>query len=417
MPSRMKSRASITESFKLAIDSLRGAKLRSFLTLLGIILSTTTLISVMAVIHGMNVYVAEKIADMGAGGFVVVRFAFLGDWDPKKFLELQKKNPELSIEEYEFLRQKASLISEIGMESQTDGTVTYKGLHQDQVNIKGGTANMNILDNITVESGRYFSEGEDQNHRQIAFIGADVKDKFFPDTDPVGKVFAVEGRPFEVIGVAKRLGNVFGESQDNFIHMPIHSFFKMYGSRRWLSYSLTAKDPGMLESAMDEVKALIRARRHLPPGQGDNFMVLTSDSIMKFWDSLTSAIAATAIAVVSVFMVVGGVVIMNIMLAVVTERTREIGVRKSLGARKVDILRQFLVESAVLSGCGGLIGVLISWALAIAVRLATPVPMALPTSSVFIGVGLSAAVGLFFGIYPAQKAAKLDPIEALRAEK
>jgi putative ABC transport system permease protein len=413
----MHSSASLTESFKLAMDSLRGAKLRSFLTLLGIILSTTTLISVMAIIHGMNIYVAEKIADMGAGGFVVVRFAFLGDWDPKKFLELQKKNPELSIEEYQFLRQKVSLIGEIGMKSETDGTLTYKGLRQEQASIKGGTANMNILDNVPVQSGRYFTEGEDQNHRQVVFIGTDVKDKFFPDTDPVGKVIGVEGRPFEVIGVAKRLGNVFGQSQDNFVHMPIHSFFKMYSSRHWLMYNMTAKDPSMLESAMDEVKSLIRARRHLPPGQGDNFMVLTSDSLMKFWESLTGAIAATAIAVVSVFMVVGGVVVMNIMLAVVTERTREIGVRKSLGARKVDILRQFLVEAAVLSGCGGLIGVTISWLMAIAVRMATPVPMALPTSSIFIGVGLSSAVGIFFGIYPAQKAAKLDPIEALRAEK
>jgi putative ABC transport system permease protein len=413
----MHSSASLTESFKLAIDSLRAAKLRSFLTLLGIILSTTTLISVMSIIHGMNIYVAEKIANMGAGGFVVVRFAFLGDWDPKKFLELQKKNPELSVEEYEFLRQKATLLGEIGMESDTSGTLTYKALRQEQVDVKGGTANTNILDNIQVQSGRFFSMGEDQNHRQVAFLGADVQDKLFPDSDPVGKVIDVEGRPFEVIGVAKRVGNVFGQSQDNFIYMPVHSYFKMYGSRQGLNYSMTAKDPSMLESAMDEVKVLIRARRHLPPGQGDNFMVLTSDSIMKFWDTLTGAIAATAIAVVSVFMVVGGVVIMNIMLAVVTERTQEIGVRKSLGARKVDILRQFLVESAVLSGCGGLIGVMISWTLAIAVRTATPVPMALPASSVFIGVGLSAAVGLFFGIYPAQKAAKLDPIEALRAEK
>ncbi len=180
---------------------------------------------------------------------------------------------------------------------------------------------------------------------------------------------------------------------------------------------MQAIDQEHLEQAMEEVKVLMRAHRHLPPKQGDNFMILTSESIMRLWDTITQAIAATAMAVVSVFMVVGGVVIMNIMLAVVTERTHEIGIRKSLGARKVDILRQFLVESAVLSGSGGLIGVLIAWAIAILVRNATPMPMELPRTAIFVGVGLSAAVGLFFGIYPAQKAAKLDPIEALRAEK
>ena len=180
---------------------------------------------------------------------------------------------------------------------------------------------------------------------------------------------------------------------------------------------MQAIDQEHLDQAMEEVRVLMRAHRHLPPGQGDNFMILTSESIMRLWDTITQAIAATAMAVVSVFMVVGGVVIMNIMLAVVTERTHEIGIRKSLGARKVDILRQFLVEAAVLSGCGGLIGVAIAWAIAVLVRTATPVPMELPRTAIFVGVGLSATVGLFFGIYPAQKAAKLDPIEALRAEK
>jgi len=413
----MSSRASIVESFKLAADSLRGSKLRSFLTLLGIILSTTTLISVMSLIHGMDLYVAQKIADMGAGGFVVVRFAFLGDWDPKKFLEFLKKNPELSVEEYEFLKAHTTLIKEIGMDCETSAKVVHKALHEDQADLHGGTENNALLQNVNVATGRYFTPGEDQNRRQVAFLGLDLKEKLFHDSDPIGKTIEVEGRPFEVIGVAKRIGNVFGQSQDNFVHIPIHTFFKIYGSRRWLSYNMQAIDQEHIEQAMEEVRVLMRARRHLPPGQGDNFMIITSESIMRLWDTITQAIAATAIGVVSVFMVVGGVVIMNIMLAVVTERTHEIGIRKSLGARRVDILRQFLVESAVLSGVGGLVGVLIAWTIAILIRTATPVPMALPRTAIFLGVGLSAAVGLFFGIYPAQKAAKLDPIEALRAEK
>jgi putative ABC transport system permease protein len=413
----MKSGASTLEAFSIALASLRSAKLRSFLTLLGIILSTTTLIAVMAVIHGMNVYVAEKIADLGADGFVVTRFAFFGDFEPKKFLELQRKNPQLSADEFEFLKQRTTMVKEIAMRSNTQVDLAYENLRMEDVGVTGGSANLNTLTNIQTETGRYFTEAESANHKQVAFIGADVKEKFFPTTDPVGKVIQVAGRPFVVTGVAKKMGSVFGQSQDNFIHIPIYTFFKMYGARRWISFACSAMDHAHFQQAMDEVRTLLRAYRHLPPGREDNFTVFNSDSIMGAWEKLTGAIAATAVAVVSVFMVVGGVVIMNIMLAVVTERTQEIGVRKSLGARKGDILRQFLIEAAVLSGCGGLIGVSIAWVVALLVRNFTPVPMELPLSSVVIGVGLSSAVGLFFGIYPAQQAAKLDPIEALRAEK
>jgi putative ABC transport system permease protein len=413
----MKSLASISEAFLIAAANLRSAKLRSFLTLLGIILSTTTLIAVMALIHGMDVYVQTKIADLGADGFVVVRFAFLGDWDPKKFLELQRKNPQLKPEEYEFLKQRAALLRAVGMSAERQADVTYQGLRSEDVSITGGTANLNTLNNIQVETGRYLSDGDVQGRRAVAFIGADVRDRFFLGVDPLGKVIEIQGKPYEVIGVAKRIGSVFGQSQDNFVHMPIYTLFKAFGARGWLQFSCQAIDHDHFQQAMGEVKALLRAYRHVRPGQEDNFMLLNSQSIMGAWERLTGAIAATAMAVVSVFMVVGGVVIMNIMLAVVTERTQEIGVRKSLGARRSDILWQFLIESAVLSGCGGLAGVLIAWGLAVVVRTFTPVPMDLPVSSVVVGVGLSAAVGLFFGIYPAQRASKLDPIEALRAEK
>ncbi|MCS7041775.1 MAG: ABC transporter permease [Bryobacteraceae bacterium] len=407
----------IQEAFGIAIANLRAAKLRSALTLLGIILSTTTLIAVMAVIHGMDVYVAEKIADLGANGFTVVRFAFIGDWDPKKFLELLRKNPELRPDEYEFIRERATLLKEIGMSGSTRGDVSYGNQRLEEVRVIGATANFNLINSVQVESGRYLSEGDVHGRRMVAFIGADVRDQFFEGLDPVGKIVRVNGKPYEVVGVARRLGSVFGQSQDNFVHIPLYTFFKEFGSRRWISFNCLAVDRPRFQDAMDEVRSLLRAYRRLPPQREDNFMMFTSDSIMGAWDRLTGAIAATAMAVVSVFMVVGGVVIMNIMLAVVTERTQEIGIRKSLGARRSDILWQFLIESAVLAGAGGLIGVLLAWGVAIAVRNLTPIPMVLPMYSIVLGVGLSSAVGLFFGIYPARQAARLDPIEALRAEK
>jgi putative ABC transport system permease protein len=251
----------------------------------------------------------------------------------------------------------------------------------------------------------------------VAFIGNDLYTRFFEGQDPEGKTISVEGQPYQVVGVAQALGSVFGNSQDNFVMLPIESYFKTYGSHTGIRLVAKAIDQEHLQQSEDECRALLRAYRHLRPGQDDNFVVFASDTFVNLWQQLTSAIAGMAVGIVSVFMVVGGIVIMNIMLAVVTERTHEIGIRKSLGARRRDILNQYLVESSVLAGVGGLTGVIAAWAIAVLVRSTTSVPMALPSSSIAIGVGLSAVVGLFFGIYPAQKAAKLDPIEALRAEK
>ena len=219
------------------------------------------------------------------------------------------------------------------------------------------------------------------------------------------------------MGVAKTLGSVFGNSQDNFVMIPIESYFKTYGNRNGIRIVAKAAGQEHLSEAQDEVRVLLRAYRHLGPGQDDNFSIFASETIVNLWERLTATIAGMAVGIVSVFMVVGGIVIMNIMLAVVTERTHEIGIRKSLGARRRDILNQYLVESAVLAGCGGLLGVGIAWVVATLVRSLSSVPMTLPWSSVFLGVGLSATVGLFFGIYPARQASKLDPIEALRVER
>ncbi len=400
----------------MALDSLRGSKLRSFLTLLGVILATTTLIAVMSVIHGMDIYIAETVSDMGADGYRVVRMAFLGNWDPKKFLEYQRKNPQLNQEEFAFLKEHVTLSRELGMMAGRQGKVAYAKDLIDGIGIQGSTANYGILTNTQPAFGRMFSEADDLRHLPVVVIGWDIRERFFPTVDPIGKSVEVDGRTYEVIGVAKAKGSVFGQSQDTFVAMPVQSYFKVYGSRRGIEYMGLAKDQGYLVRAQDEIRVLLRSFRHLGPKQDDTFMVLNSDSLVSAWGQLTGALAATALAVVSVFMVVGGVVIMNIMLAVVTERTREIGIRKSVGARRQDILNQFLVESSMLSGVGGLMGVMISWTIATIVRNTTAIPMQMPLYAVVLGVGLSLMTGLFFGIYPAQRAAKLDPIEALRAE-
>jgi len=412
----VKSQASFFEAARVALDSLRGSKLRSFLTLLGIILSTTTLISVMSVIHGMDVVVATSASTMGTEGFRVLRFAFITNWDPKKFLEYQRKNPQLSLEEYDFLKSRATLVKEMSPSSQRGVKVTFEGDLMDGVALISFNSVGATLSNTEIETGRMFTETEDNRHVEVVVLGADLKNRFFPNVDPIGKTVQVDGRPFQVIGVAKSKGSVFGQSQDNFISIPIQTHVKIYGARSGLQYNFSALSKDRMMEAQDEIRVLLRAFRHLRPDQDDTFMIISSDTLISAWNNLTGAIAAAAIGIVSVFMVVGGVVIMNIMLAVVSERTREIGVRKSVGARRQDILNQFLVESATLSGIGGLIGVTISWLVALIVRNTTLVPMETPLNGVIIGVTLSVAVGLFFGIYPARRASLLDPIVALRSE-
>jgi putative ABC transport system permease protein len=409
--------ASFWEANRIAVESLHKNKLRSFLTLLGIILATTTLIVVTALIHGMNVYIAEKVSDMGADGFRIVRMAWFGPWDPKKFFEMLKRNPEIKREEYEFVKGKVTLLKDLGMMVSRRGRISYKGDSMPRVEIQGITDNMPAISNVGVAEGRAIASEEVRRHATVAFIGNDLKTRYFEGVDPIGKTIQIEGTPYQVVGVAKGMGSVFGQSQDNFVMIPIESYFKTYGARKDIELVAKAINQEHLMEAQDEVRMLLRAFRHLAPNQDDNFSIFASETFVSLWNRLTATIAGMAVGIVSVFMVVGGIVIMNIMLAAVTERTHEIGIRKSLGARRRDILNQFLVESSFLSGAGGLIGVIIAWMLAVVVRNATPVPMALPWSSVFVGVGLSGVVGLFFGIYPARRAAKLDPIEALRVER
>jgi len=405
----MKNHASFWEAVVGAVQSLRSSKLRSFLTLLGIILATATLIAVMSVISGMDVVISRNVSDMGADGYRVTRVFFSGT-DLKKLVEMQRRNPRLTVEEFEFLKSHVTLTHELGIAANRTVTINKGKERAEDVELDGCSPNMAVIGSYDVDEGRYFSEIENSRHMNVAFVGHDVAAKFLPQGAPIGQTIDLEGIPFEVVGVAKAKGSIFGMSQDNFVVVPVETYFKVWGARGGMDYAGVATDHEHLIQAQEQSRMLLRAYRHLKPLQEDTFAILTSDALLNLWKQLTAAIAASAVGVVSVFMVVGGVVIMNIMLAVVTERTHEIGIRKSVGARSRDILNQFLVESAMLSGMGGVIGVSIAWLLAVVVRSVTPVPMSVPLSAVLVGVALSTAVGLFFAIYPAERAARLDAI-------
>jgi putative ABC transport system permease protein len=403
------------EAFWIALEALRSHKLRSFLTLLGVVIATTTLIVVMSVINGMNLYIADRIANLGANVFIVHQFKWAQGYEA--WLKARRRNQPIRIEDFEFLRDSLKGYKNIGAEAwmnSSDNQARYKGHTVYEVQISGETPNMIDIGQTKVDSGRYINDTDYTHESMVCFVGQDLVNEFFPNVDPVDKEVQVNGIPFRVIGTAEKLGTMFGESQDNFVQIPLTTFRKVFRSRPSLAVSVQASNSLQMAVLEDEVRALLRARRHTPYNEDDTFGINASETIMDSWHRLTASIFAVTIGIVAVFMVVGGIVIMNIMLASVTERTHEIGIRKSLGARRRDILMQFLIESAVMAGSGGAIGILL--ALMISKIVDVFFTSSVPLSAVLVGLFLSTAVGLFFGIYPASKASNLEPIEALRTE-
>ena len=403
-----------SETLKLALSALRAHKLRSFLTLLGVILAVTTLVFVMSVIDGLNLYVADRVANLGANVFLVHRFGIITSEDA--WIKAQKR-PLITYEDYVRFRDNMKLASAVAAEEDHNVMVQSGNLNMENVQMFGTTPNFGEVRNLSVAQGRFITQADEEHHSEVVFIGPDLTAKFFPNVDPLGKTLRVQTHTYEVIGVAEPLGSAFGQSQDNYMIMPLSAWRKGWHTNQdWLTIFVQAPSQELMAASEDEARMLFRAWRHLPYDAPDNFGILGSDSIMQLWHDLTKNIAFVAMALVSIFLVVGGIVIMNIMLASVTERTREIGLRRSLGARKKHILFQFMTESGVLAAVGGVIGIFTAYAVVFLVEEVFSFPMHTPVSAVIISLCLSTAVGLFFGIFPAMRAASLDPIEALRSE-
>jgi len=402
------------ETLRLAVDSLRAHKLRSFLTLLGVILAVAVLVVVMSFVAGMNVYVADKIANLGANVFIVDRFGIITSNDA--WVKAQKR-PLVTMDEFERLKENMKTAKAVAALDDHNVDVRSGNEKMTGTDVMGVSPNYADVRSITIAEGRFVTQSDDDHRAEVVVIGSDVAAKLFPNVDPVGKAIRAETHEYQVIGVASPIGSAFGQSQDNFMIMPIHTFAReLHRQRDWIAIFVQAPSAEMMEATQDEARMLMRAWRHLPYDAPDNFALLGSDSIMRLWHDLTGTLAGAAVGIVSIFMVVGGIVIMNIMLASVTERTREIGIRRSLGARKKHILFQFMTESGMLAAMGGVIGLVTAYGFVLLIRALTFIPVEMQTSAIIISLVISTLIGLFFGIFPAMRAAKLDPIEALRAD-
>lgn len=408
------------ETLKLAIAAIWAHKLRSALTLLGMVIGVMAFVVVVSLIQGFNVYVDEKIAGIGAKSFNVQRFNPFEDFkDTDTIAAAQRRNKELTMEDYDYLLQRSTLIGKLGAKARATPSEVKRDTNVlDDVFVIGATANTADIENRDIANGRFFSNGENDAAARVAYLGADVSTKLFPAGNALNSEITIRGLPYRVIGVEVAKGTVFGIPQDTFIVLPLKTYSNNFGGlvrQRSLYFLATSKTDKQFADAVEETRFLMRSRRKLSVGEKDNFGIVTPDAITGLRDRIFGTIFFVAMVVPGIALVVGAIVIMNIMLVSVTERTKEIGIRKSLGARRTDILKQFLVEAVVLATMGGAVGVFLAWIVGKAVT-AFIFPTYLSFFAILGALAASGAAGTVSGLFPAWKAARLDPIEALRVE-
>ena len=409
-------KVNVFESVSMAMGSLWTNKLRTFLTLLGIIIGVLTIIAVVSIIQGLNDYVYSKMAFYGANDFSVTKFS-MAIRSLKEFRE-QMKRKDLTLDDMRVVRNQCQSCELVGATTYTSRTVKFRSQYLKDVTIRGVTHLEHMIGSVEeLERGRHILKEEEDHSRYVCVIGADVVEKLFSNLDPLGKWIKVGNTNFLVIGLGKKKGKLLGMSQDDYVRIPISTFQKIYGSRRTIEITVHTASQEQMGKAQEEVRTILRSRRHLSFGEPDDFSFRSSETFIQFYKSATTSIYFAMIAISSIALIVGGIVVMNIMLVSVTERTKEIGIRMAVGARRMDILFQFLIESATISATGGMIGILLGFIIARVVTAATSLPSAIDPASIIIAILVSTSVGLFFGIYPAGRASRLDPIESLRAEQ